>query len=67
MRDYKYAILFVSLLFLLNSCKKNIEPPNVFLITLDGVRWQEVFYGIDTVLVNNPKLTSEKNFFIREF
>ena len=67
MRDYKHVILFVSLLFLLNSCKKNIEPPNVFLITLDGVRWQEVFYGIDTLLVNNPELTSEKKFLIENF
>jgi len=26
---------------------------NVVLVTLDGVRWQEVFYGADNSLINN--------------
>ena len=26
------------------------KNPNVFLITLDGVRWQDVFTGMDTNL-----------------
>jgi len=39
--------------------------PNVILITLDGVRWQDVFTGIDTTLLNSSythdkQLLSEK-------
>lgn len=31
----------------------------LFIITLDGVRWQEVFYGADPLLINDP--TCNKN------
>jgi hypothetical protein len=30
---------------------------NVILVTLDGVRWQEVFSGADSVLVHDPRFT----------
>jgi len=41
------------------------KQPNVFLITLDGVRWQDVFTGIDMNLLNsdytqNKELLTEK-------
>lgn len=66
-KKIKYFILFFSVFLLLNSCENKNDSPNIFLITLDGVRWQEVFYGIDSVLVNNPKLTSEKSYLIDRF
>jgi len=66
-KKLKYFILFFSVFLLLNSCENKNDSPNIFLITLDGVRWQEVFYGIDSVLVNNPKLTSEKSYLIERF
>lgn len=33
---------------------------NVFIITLDGFRWQELFSGADAALINEVKETSEK-------
>lgn len=30
---------------------------NVFIITTDGLRWQEVFAGADSLLINNEKAT----------
>lgn len=30
---------------------------NVVLVTLDGMRWQEVFKGVDTVILNEPRYT----------
>jgi hypothetical protein len=33
------------------------EPQNLILVTLDGVRWQEVFAGIDLSLVEDDKYT----------
>ena len=67
LKKIKYFILFVSVFLLFNSCENRNDSPNIFLITLDGVRWQEVFYGVDSVLVNNPKLTSEKPYLIDRF
>ena len=55
------AMLFASL----TMKAQQDTNPNVILITLDGVRWQDVFTGIDTILLNssythNKQLLSEK-------
>lgn len=39
----------------LNGAKKLV------IITLDGLRWQEVFNGADSALINNPQFTSGGN------
>lgn len=31
------------------------QPPNVVLVTIDGLRWQEVFRGADPTLVRDPE------------
>lgn len=49
------ALLIVSLV---SYAQEN--QPNVFIITFDGVRWQEVFTGIDSKLLNNKKYTENK-------
>jgi hypothetical protein len=35
---------------------------NVFVITLDGFRWQEVFKGADSALLNNPEYTRDTSY-----
>jgi hypothetical protein len=42
----------------------NIAPPiaavkNLFIITIDGFRWQEVFTGADSALINNEEFTPD--------
>ncbi|MEO7308019.1 MAG: hypothetical protein ABIR78_07820 [Ferruginibacter sp.] len=38
--------------------QKNVAPVhNLFIITLDGFRWQELFNGADQALLNNEKFT----------
>jgi len=32
--------------------------PNLFIITIDGFRWQELFTGADSTLINNEKLVA---------
>jgi hypothetical protein len=32
---------------------------NVFIITIDGFRWQEIFRGADSLLINNPSYTPD--------
>tara|TARA_B100000945_G_scaffold190212_1_gene152780 strand:- start:880 stop:1293 length:414 start_codon:yes stop_codon:yes gene_type:complete len=71
MRKFAYLILSIILLI---SCQDSgpveSENPNIILITLDGVRWQEVFNGIDTNLLNNKKFTKNvsmlENMFVSE-
>lgn len=36
------------------------SPPRVVLVTLDGVRWQEVFGGTDPSLTSSPPLSPEE-------
>src|SRR6476620_7376337 len=41
---------------------KNLDVPNgnnVFIITLDGFRWQEVFSGADKALINDADYTAD--------
>lgn len=42
--------------FLLLSSAARAENPNVILITLDGVRWSEVFEGTDPELTEAPRV-----------
>ena len=45
--------------------KKEIRPTptaqakNLFIITIDGFRWQEIFNGADSALINNEKYTGD--------
>ena len=42
--------------------QKSIPPVhNLFIITLDGFRWQELFNGADFSLINNEKYTPDFN------
>ena len=40
---------------------ENASVENVFLITLDGLRWEEVFTGADPWLLNNPDYTNNRD------
>ncbi len=46
---------FVVLLFLTKfSAAQTTPKQNVFIISTDGFRWQEVFNGADSLIINNP-------------
>ncbi|MEH0154474.1 sulfatase-like hydrolase/transferase [Limibacter armeniacum] len=45
---------FLLLLILCSPILKAQQTENVFVITLDGLRWQELFGGADSLLVNDP-------------
>lgn len=43
-----------------SASKKNISPAgNIFIITIDGFRWQEIFTGADPALISNEKYTPD--------
>jgi len=61
-------------LFFLLGCDNNLitnknglKTQNVILITLDGVRWQEVFQGADKRIINNIKDDTKKELTLKSF
>lgn len=40
---------------------------NVFIITTDGFRWQEVFNGADATLISDPELVKDTSLLKTEF
>jgi len=49
-------LLLVQLLF---ASAQSTQSENMFIITLDGVRWQEIFNGADKALINNTRFTKD--------
>ena len=48
------TFLFVVFIFIsLNSFSQAIKDPKVIIITIDGLRWQEVFRGADSSLIQS--------------
>lgn len=38
---------------------QQLKTQNLIIVTLDGYRWQEVFKGVDTSLIDNEKFVSD--------
>ena len=56
----KKSTLFILLLlhlFYTSNAQKKLTTEHIVLITLDGLRWQEIFGGLDTSLLNNKQFT----------
>ena len=51
------AMLLVLLIVPGAPSRSDDSLPNLVLVTLDGVRWQEVFGGIDLSLVEDERFT----------
>src|ERR1700690_3217045 len=41
------------------SAQTPLKTKNVFIITTDGFRWQEVFTGADSAIINNPEYVQD--------
>lgn len=62
---YLLISVFVKSQTLFND--SNSEKPNVFIITTDGFRWQEVFKGADSNLIRNQKAVKDTGIIIDQF
>jgi hypothetical protein len=51
MRYYLFVIVFVFSAIIVSAQPRKTE--NLVIVTLDGMRWQEVFKGVDEVLMND--------------
>ena len=52
-----YIISIFSLFF--NTPKNEVQSPNVVVVTLDGLRWQEIFNGADSIILNDKTYNND--------
>ncbi len=52
-----FSTVFVILTFV--SLAQQNDAPNIFIITTDGFRWQEIFKGADSAIISNPKYVKD--------
>lgn len=60
----RYKIFFITTIFVCFHSYKILaqqKTENVVIVTLDGLRWQEVFGGVDSALLNNKKYTRDSS------
>lgn len=53
-----YLLLFLAMPFFV-AAQNASKTKNVFIITTDGFRWQEVFTGADPILISSQKYTTD--------
>lgn len=54
------------MIFFLKAVAQQHQTQNVIIVTLDGFRWQELYRGADSALINS-KFTSDKNEIRKQF
>lgn len=60
MKRVGYLVAMVALLGLWAGAPQAAEQRNVVLITIDGLRWQELFTGMDARFVDHPEFIRHK-------
>lgn len=55
----RYSLTFMFLLLMAGFTHAQNKAENIILITLDGMRWQEVFTGADSVLINSKEYVED--------
>jgi hypothetical protein len=51
---------FIVSLLLSQFCNAQTTPTqNIFIISTDGFRWQEIFNGADSIIINNPRYVKD--------
>ncbi len=63
----KYYLILACLLQISVSAQSKLKTDHIVIITIDGVRWQELFNGADSVLINNVHYTADTSLAKLEF
>ena len=62
----KPVSVFIALLIIqISFAQKKTE--NLVIVTLDGMRWQEVFKGVDSAIIVNKNFTSDSDHIVKTF
>ncbi len=54
-----YLLLFLAIYFFNSNAQVSSKTKNVFIVTIDGIRWQEIFKGADPGIINNVRYASD--------
>ena len=57
----KKAQLLILCVLLITQTFAQRKTENIIIVTLDGMRWQEIFGGVDSAIMNNPEYTHERD------
>ena len=61
-------LLFILIGFLfIQSAFAQSKTENLVIVTLDGMRWQEVFKGVDSAIIANKKFTADSEAVVKNF
>lgn len=63
----KKLILHFVCIFLIQTIYAQHKTENLVIVTLDGMRWQEVFKGVDPAIIINKKFTSDSESVVKKF
>ena len=63
----RIIFLVLSLFSQLSAFAINHHSENLIIVTLDGMRWQEIFLGLDLKIVNQKKFTRNKKNLLENF
>src|SRR5581483_1857340 len=72
-RFFKYQIMkniipfLVLIIIVQHAQSQSRKTENLVIVTLDGMRWQEVFGGIDSALVVNKTFTKDSGDMVQHF
>jgi hypothetical protein len=58
--------VFIALLIIQISFAQH-KTENLVIVTLDGMRWQEVFKGVDSAIIVNKNFTSDSDHIVKTF
>lgn len=64
MRIIYSVIIFLSFFI---SAHAQAPAQNVFIITLDGTRWQEIFKGADESMLHNPDYVKDSSLMLQQY
>lgn len=67
MMRLKFAIGSFLMLFAISLNAQNHQTENVVIITLDGFRWQEVFTGADSLLIDDTGMIESPGSLLEDF
>jgi len=68
LRFLRATLIALALLWYpVNSSVAQDGPENLILVTLDGVRWQEVFGGVDMRVIEDERFTNEPEYLTQTY
>lgn len=56
----KKLLLIAGCIITLSVFAQKTKTENLIIFTLDGMRWQEIFGGVDSAIMNNPQYTHNR-------